>query len=267
MSSLSNFKRGLILHCVLLLVLGLEQYASYSTEFLEHLASALKVPKSVLIDDEVRLGAGLAELVDSIPLDELVQRRLEESARQVRRPRGGNLDRQAAAVSVSSALSPCLVKQGIGSMFQGRARIPTGTASSLLGNLNESTVAVGTIFGLYGGRVGGKALDTYAKDVQDFGLLSLGGGACWEFLDPKDVPTQYRRLRMCFVVSGWVTDDSSHFRKSWKAMGERSENYTLQWETEAVLKMGQALEIVTKSKAWSQARKDAISKDGEFWVF
>ncbi|KAH7040744.1 uncharacterized protein B0I36DRAFT_213239, partial [Microdochium trichocladiopsis] len=255
-------KRGLILHCMLLLVLGLEQYASYSKVFLEHLASALKVPKTVLVDDEIRIAAGLSEIVESIPAEELNQKRLEECTKPTRKSRAGNLDRLAAGpTAASSTLAPCLAKQGIGSMFLGRARIPPSTAAALLGNVNESTVAVGTIFGLYGGRLGGKAIDSYARDVQDFGLLSLRGDTYSELLDPKDVPAQHRRLRMCIAVSGWITGATSPFGNSWKAIGDRNESYTLQWEMDAVAKMGLALETVMKSRAWSLARKDAISKD------
>ncbi|KXJ97147.1 hypothetical protein Micbo1qcDRAFT_229879 [Microdochium bolleyi] len=262
LSNLGQYKRGLILHCMLLLVLGLEQYASYSKELLENLAAALNVPKSVLHDDEIRIAAGLAETIENIPTEEITQRRLEDSTKQVRRLRASNLDRLPTTYTGATAtLVPSLARQGIGSMFHGKARIPPSTAAALLGNVNESTITVGTIFGLYGGRVGGKAMDALAKDIQEFSLISLRGSSDWELLDAKDVPAQNRRLRACFVVSGWITDVPTPFARPWRVLGDRNENYTLQWETDALSKMGLALETVMRSKAWGLARKDSISKD------
>lgn len=245
------------------MIIGLEQYASYSKEFLENLAAALNVPKSVLHDDEIRIATGLAETIGSIPIDEINQKRLEDSAKQVRRSKASNLERLTTTYTGTIAtLAPSLDKQGIGSMFHGKARVPPSTAAALLGAVNESTIAVGTMFGLYGGRVGSKTMETLAKEVQDFGLISLRGDSDWELLDAKDVPAQNRRLRTCFAVSGWITDVPAPFAKPWKVFGDRNENYTLQWEIDALAKMGLALETVMRSKAWSLARKDIISKDG-----
>lgn len=49
------------------------------------------------------------------------------------------------------------------------------TAAGLLGALAESGVIVGSLFGAYGGRMTGKMMDAYAKEIEDFAFLPLKG--------------------------------------------------------------------------------------------
>lgn len=127
------------------------------------------------------------------------------------------------------------------------------TAAGLLGALAESGVIVGGLFGAYGGRMTGKMMDAYAKEVEDFAFLPLKGSMKKE-PQPKD-----RRLRVTIGISGWLTQKEDIITP-WRALGRQSEVFALRWELEALTKLGSSLEAVVKSAAWSVAKKEIIAR-------
>ncbi|KAI0013283.1 hypothetical protein F4779DRAFT_625419 [Xylariaceae sp. FL0662B] len=260
---LSNFpkeKRALILHSMLLILLGLDQYATFSRTLLARIACSMHVPMFVLSQDEVRVSQALSQIIKGVPPEEIAQRRAEEG-KTSRRWKAGTGGSAAAAVpnGVNSGLAPPLAASGIGTVFGGIGLSPS-TAASLLGSMAESTIAVGTLFGLYGARQGGKTMDAYAKDIQDFAMMPLHGTHKAELVDPKDVPVEDRRLRVTIGIGGWFMDQDG-FIDPWRALGQQNEVYTMRWEPEALTKIGTSLETVVKSSAWSLAKKEAMSRN------
>lgn len=251
-------KRALILHCMLLLLLGLENYSSYSRVLLLHLASSLHIPMHVLAQDELRVAHGLSMVIKGIPPEEIAQKRAEEG-KAVRRMRAG----QASTVSNSSAdgLATPLMAAGIGTVFGGLGLKPSA-AAGLLGTMAEGTVVVGTLFGLYGARATAKMMDSYVKDTQDFGLAPVHGYPSQQYLDPKDVPAEDRRLRMVICIGGWLMNDEDVVRP-WQCLGRMNEPYGLRWEVDPLLKLGNALDTLIKSSAWTDAKKEVASRSGE----
>ncbi|KAI1169496.1 DUF726-domain-containing protein [Nemania sp. FL0916] len=248
-------KRALILHTILLMLLGLDQYPTYSRIALLKLATALKVPTFVLLLDEYRISQALAQIVSGISAEEVAQKRAEEGKLNKRWRAAGTYN-PAAAAGLSDVLAEPLIAAGVGTVFGGIG-LSTSVTARLLGGIGaaESTVAVGTLFGLYGARQAGKTMDAYAKDISDFALVPIHGSPQSELLDPKDVPAENRRLRVTIGISGWSTEETD-FQYPWKALGALSEVYTLRWELEALSKIGAALQTVMKSTAWSEAEKD-----------
>ncbi|KAI1130336.1 DUF726-domain-containing protein [Nemania abortiva] len=252
--NLPKEKRALILHAMLLLLLGLDQYPTYSRIALIKLATAMEVPTYVLLQDEYRVSQALAQIIKGISAEEVAQKRAEEGKPNKRwRPNGNH----SAVPGISDTLAEPLVATGIGTVFGGIG-VSTSVTAMLLGGIGaaDSTVAVGTLFGLYGARQGGKTMDAYAKDIQDFALIPMHGSPQSELLDPKDVPAENRRMRVTIGISGWSTEDND-FQYPWRAFGRLNEVYALRWELEALSKFGSALQTVMKSNAWSAARKDA----------
>jgi hypothetical protein len=127
------------------------------------------------------------------------------------------------------------------------------TAAGLLGTLAESGVIVGSLFGAYGGRMTGKMMDEYAKEVQDFAFLPLKGSKRHEPL-PQD-----RRLRVTIGISGWLTQKEDIITP-WRALGHESEVFALRWELEALTKLGSSMESVVKSAAWTVAKKEISAR-------
>ncbi|KAI1366103.1 DUF726-domain-containing protein [Xylaria arbuscula] len=252
--NLPKEKRALILHAMLLMLLGLDQYPTYSRITLIKLATAIEVPTFVLLQDEHRVSQALAQIIKGISAEEVAQRRAEEGKPSKRWRTNGN--HNPGASSFSDVLAEPLVGAGLGTVFGG-VGLTTSITATLLGGIGtaDSTVPVGTLFGLYGARQGGKTMDAYGKDIQDFGLIPMHGSCESEFLDPKDVPAENRRMRVTIGISGWTTEEND-FRYPWKVFGQMNEVYALRWELEALSKFGGALQTVMNSAAWSTVRKE-----------
>ncbi|KAI0101850.1 DUF726-domain-containing protein [Nemania sp. FL0031] len=251
--NLPKEKRALILHTMLLMLLGLDQYSTYSRIALIKLATAMEVPTYVLLQDEYRVSQALAQIIKGISADEVAQKRAEEGKPTKRWRSNGN---NPGGPGISDVLAEPLVAMGIGTVFGGIG-VSTSVTATLLAGIGaaDSTVAVGTLFGLYGARQGGKTMDAYAKDIQDFALIPMHGSPQSELLDPKDVPAENRRMRVTIGISGWCTEEND-FQYPWKAFGRLNEVYALRWELEALSKFGAALQTVMKSTAWSDAKRD-----------
>ncbi|KAI0853736.1 DUF726-domain-containing protein [Daldinia vernicosa] len=247
-------KRALILHSMLLILLGLDQYSLYSRILLIRLASSLNIPMWVLLQDEARVSQALAKVILGIPAEEIAQRRAEE-ARTSRRWRPGMAN--AALGGKPGVLAAPLVAARLGTVFGGIGLDQSATAG-LLGPMNDSTVVVGTLFGLYGARQGSKTIDAHGKDIQDFGMIPLHGVNTPELIDPKDLPAENRRMRVTIGITGLLTNPDD-FLTSWQFLGQQNESYAMRWELEALTKMGIALETLAKSSAWSEAKKELDS--------
>lgn len=259
--NLNKEKRALILHTVLLIFLGLDMYPTYARIALIKLATALEVPTYVLLQDEYRVSQALAQIVKGISAEEVAQRRAEESKLPKRyRSTGGY---NPVVVGITDVLAEPLVAAGVGTVFGGIG-LSTSVTAILLGAIGtvDSTVPVGTLFGLYGARQGGKTMDAYAKDIQDFAMMPMHGSPQVELFDPKDVPAENRRMRVTIGISGWTTEEND-FRYPWKVFGISNEVYSLRWELEALSKVGAALQTVTTSTAWSLSKKDIAQKNGK----
>src|SRR5213596_1703548 len=72
--NLPKEKRALILHTMLLMLLGLDQYSTYSRIALIKLATAIEVPTYVLLQDEYRVSQALAQIVQGISAEEVAQK-------------------------------------------------------------------------------------------------------------------------------------------------------------------------------------------------
>ncbi|KAI1460758.1 DUF726-domain-containing protein [Annulohypoxylon moriforme] len=251
---LSKEKRMLIMHCTLLIFLGLDQYALYSRILLVRLASSLDIPLPIVLDDEKRVACALSKIIQGIPVEEIVQRRAEE-AKTSRRWKPGMA--MAAISGNPGTLSAPLAAAGIGTVFN-KLSINQSATAGLLGPMNESTVVVGTLFGLYGARQGSKTIEAHRKDVLDFGMVSIHGANTPELIDPKDVPTGDRRMRVTIGIGGMLTGDDS-FIDPWKALGSKNEAYVLRYELEALKKAGDSFIAAQQTLPGYESRKEMSS--------
>lgn len=255
--SLPFEKRTLLLHSMLLLVLSLEHYSAFSRILLLNLASSLHIPLHVLEEDEVRVAKSLSQITKDLTGDEVAQKRSEENRNSRRWKVGLASVAGAAVIGITGGLAAPLVAAGVGTVLGGMGLAGTA-AASLLGAMAESSFVVGTLFGIYGAKAGGKMMEQYAKDVQDFAFLPLHG-AFKEYHGGKDVAPDDRRLRVVLGISGWLTQREDVINP-WRALGHQNEVYALRWEVDALLKMGNSLETVVKSAAWSVAKKEIIAR-------
>ncbi|KAK3315257.1 hypothetical protein B0H66DRAFT_536126 [Apodospora peruviana] len=260
LSSLPLEKRTLLLHALLLMLLSLEHYSAYSRLLLLHIASSLRLPLRALAEDEVRVAKSLAQLAKDIPTDEVIQKKSEEGKNSRRWKVGLAGIAGAAVIGITGGLAAPLVAAGLGTVLGGIG-LGGSVAAGLLGTLAESSLVVGSLFGIYGARASGKAMEQYAKDVDDFAFLPLRGST-GEDSEIGKIETNSRRLRVVLAISGWLNDETD-VTNPWRALGRQSEVYAVRWETESLLKMGTALDTVLRSTAWSMAKKEIIARTSE----
>jgi hypothetical protein len=225
------------------------------------MASSLHLPLHVLADDEVRVAKSLSQATKDISGDEQVQKRSDETKTSRRWKVGLASVAGAAVIGITGGLAAPLVAAGIGTALGGIGLGGTA-AAGLLGAMAESSLVVGTLFGIYGARASAKMIDQYTKEIQDFAFLPLHGKIRDEYKDGKDVAPEDRRLRVVLGVSGWLVQKEDVVNP-WRSLGHQSEVYALRWELEAMMKMGNSLETVVKSAAWSLAKKEIIARTSE----
>ncbi|KAE9375754.1 DUF726-domain-containing protein [Stipitochalara longipes BDJ] len=250
--ALPKDRRILLLHAMLLLLLSLEHYVGHSRVLLLHISSSLHLPLHILAEDEVKVAQGLLEAAKHMSGTEETQKRTEENKVARRWKVGLAGVAGAAIIGVTGGLAAPLVAGAIGTIMGGLGLGAT-TAAGLLGALAESGVIVGSLFGAYGGRMTGKMMDAYAKEVEDFAFLPLKGSRHHE-QKPED-----RRLRVTIGISGWLTQKEDIITP-WRALGHQSEVFALRWELEALTKLGSSMESVVKSAAWTVAKKEIIAR-------
>ncbi|KAI0181463.1 hypothetical protein GGR52DRAFT_567686 [Hypoxylon sp. FL1284] len=247
-------KRALIMHTMLLILLGLDQYSAYSRALLVRLAFSLNVPLHVLQNDETRVSQALSKIIRGIPAEEIVQRRAEELKNRRWKPGMAS----AALAEKPGSLSPPLAAAGLGTVFGGIGMSPIA-ASRLLASMNDSTVVVGSLFGLYGARQGAKTIGMYGRDVPGFGMMPLRELSDSQIIDPKEVPAEYRRMRVTVGLAGLMSS-SDDLTESWRFLGSHSETYALRWDQDALIKMNTSLELLVKSPTWNTAKKELGSR-------
>jgi hypothetical protein len=250
--SLPKDRRILLLHAMLLLVLSLEHYVAHSRVLLLHISSSLHLPLHILAEDEVKVAQGLLEAAKHMSGNDETEKRTEENKVARRWKVGLAGVAGAAIIGVTGGLAAPLVAGAIGTIMGGLGLGAT-TAAGLLGTLAESGVIVGSLFGAYGGRMTGKMMDAYAKEVEDFAFLPLKGSRHHE------QKLEDRRLRVTVGISGWLTQKEDIITP-WRALGHQNEVFALRWELEALTKLGSSLESVVKSAAWSVAKKEIIAR-------
>ncbi|KAK1972140.1 DUF726-domain-containing protein [Colletotrichum sublineola] len=258
LTSLPIERRKLLLHTVLLLLLSLEQYTSFSRVFMLKLASSLHLTLRMFQEDEVRIARGLGKTVQEVNADDVVEDKSAENQSSRRWKVGLAGAAGAAVIGITGGLAAPLVAAGIGSVMGG-VGLGSTAAAGLLGTLSQSGVVVGSLFGIYGARQTSKMMDQYARDVADFAFLPLHGDMKDEYRDAKEIPPKDRRLRVVLALSGWLTQKEDVVNP-WRCIGHQGEVYAVRWEVTNLMNMGNSLETVIKSTAWSFAKKEIITR-------
>jgi len=243
---------------MLLLLLSLEHYNAHSRVLLLSLASALRIPPHVLADDEIRIAKSLSQVARELPGTEAVTKKADEN-KASRRGKAGLAGTPALpSAGVASVLAAPLAAAGFGSVM-GEPGLGGAATASLLGAMAENASAIGILFGVGGSRAAGRMMESYGKDILDFALLPVRGTLKTEFREAKDVQPHDRRLRFTITASGWL-NDQENLVDPWRVLGHHSEVYTLRWELESLIKMGNSIQTVVKSAAWPAAKKEMQSR-------
>ncbi|KAH7066369.1 hypothetical protein BKA63DRAFT_160700 [Paraphoma chrysanthemicola] len=260
-------KRVLILHCLLLLLLSLENYSAHSRVLLLHLASSLELETNLLDQHEKSVAQGLlATAASQMDAEETAKKHASNDAASRRWKVGLAAVGGAVLIGVTGGLAAPLLAAGLGTVMGG---LGLGVVSTYLGALASSSVLVGSLFGAYGAKMTGRLMDQYAREVQDFEFLpvkdpdrpSLQRNHEWaDEQDARDpAKREQHRLRVTIGVSGWLSSTSDVF-KPWEVIDTNSsESFALRFELDAMLRLGTTLQDVLFSYAWDGLTYTVVS--------
>ena len=254
-------RRVLILHSMLLLMISLETYSSYSRVLLTYLASCLDVPIAYLAEDESKVAQGLLEAAkQQMNADEHTKKKAEENAWSRRVKVGLGVVGGAALIGVTGGLAAPLLAAGVGSVMGGLGLGATATAT-YLGAMAGSAPLVGALFGAYGGRMAGQMVDNYAKEINDFAFIPVHRPSAASVKGSQTQPAPSdRRLRVTIGITGWL-NDASDVVKPWQVLAHTGiEAFALRFELEALINLGNALTTYIKSAAWGVGTKAIVSQ-------
>ncbi|KAJ5133573.1 uncharacterized protein N7443_004803 [Penicillium atrosanguineum] len=250
--------RLLILHSLLLLLLSLEKYTAYSRVLMLHVASSLGIDIDVLNQDEVKVARGLLDTALALSSQPEAKQQVKKSDDSRKWKVGIASVAGAVLIGVTGGLAAPLVAAGIGTVMGGLGLGATA-AAGLLGTLAGSGVVVGGLFGAYGGRMTGRMMDKYAKEVDDFAFIPTRGSRSRRTEDESEAAKQDHRLRVTIGVTGWVKEESN-FVVPWRVLGADSEVFALRWEMEPLMKLGNAISALVTSAAWSVAGREVLTR-------
>ncbi|KAH6891093.1 hypothetical protein B0T10DRAFT_595224, partial [Thelonectria olida] len=231
-------KRKTLLHIVHLLLLSLQEYSSYTRLLLLHLTSSLNLLLKFFQEEETRIAQGLSQLALKASADHVPEPKQDEN-KAPRRPKPKQL-----TPLTPGKLAPAMVEVGIGTAHQGHGLEP-GMAASLLGAMADNGLVSGPMFGIYVSRPTSKMIESCAREIQDFGFVPT--------------PNTDRRLRVAIGINGWLVNENA-IVQPWRLLGNHSEVFSLRWDMTILLNLGSALETITKSTAWSMAKKEITTR-------
>lgn len=255
--SLPVAKKLLILHSILLLLLSLEHYNALSRVLLLYITSSLKLSERDLSDYEAKVARTLLDTAVMMSADEDTR----EKAEQGRTGRKWKVALAsvagAALIGITGGLAAPLIAAGIGTAMGGLGLGATA-AAGYLGTLASSGVIVGGLFGAYGGRMTGRMMDKYAREVEDFAFIPIRGSN-HRHDNEKEVAYGDHRLRVTIGISGWATNKNDVIIP-WRVISSESEVFALRWELQALSNLGSAIETLVTSAAWTLASRELLAR-------
>ena len=191
------------------------------------------------------MAQGLAKAALDVSIDDLLIQKAEE----------GKVSRKWKNHHNSTGtLAPGLVDVGIGTPHGSFGLTPCG-AAALMGPMSENGRALTSFFGMNPSKPTSKMMETFSREIQDFGLMPIHGGNLAEYRDARQTLANDRRLRLVIAMSGWMTEGEDVV-KPWLCLGSQTESYAIRWDLMALSNLGSSLETVIKSSAWSSAKKE-----------
>ncbi|KAL4879159.1 hypothetical protein BJY04DRAFT_194410 [Aspergillus karnatakaensis] len=249
-------KRLLVLHTLLLLMLSLEHYNANSRVLMLYAASSLGLGVKTLNQDEVKVSRGLLDAALQLPANADAQNQARGPDNSRKWKVGIASVAGAVLIGVTGGLAAPFIAAGLGTVMGGLGLGATA-AAGYLGALAGSGVIVGGLFGAYGGRMTGQMVDKYAREVDDFAFLPIHGSR-HRSSDEKEAARDDHRLRVTIGITGWLTEEEN-FVVPWRVIGKDSEVFGLRWETKPLLDLGNAIDYLVTTAAWSAGR-EVLSK-------
>ncbi|KAK0657129.1 hypothetical protein B0T16DRAFT_52614 [Cercophora newfieldiana] len=244
------------LSCVLLIILSTGKYSAESRALVVYLASALELPLSTVNSEEIKIATSLAESGAKAEREQTDSTMSAEAEAEKRKQEG-----QASRywkVGLASVAGAALIGVTGGLAAPGgiMGSVGLGGVASFLGIFWMNGALVGTLFGAFGAKMTGEAVDQYTKEVEDFRFIPQKEqtGRAYSQDDQSS-----RRLRVLIGVNGWLTSEDD-ITKPWKFVGDDSEVFALRYEVKSLLGLGASLEDLVASYAWKFVRLEILKR-------
>jgi len=251
-----------VLAAVLLLLLSTGHYTAESRVLAVHLASALELPLSFLVREETEIAVSLVEGSNSTTPSPQSDMTADAEARKRKEANAGSRFWKvglasvagAAVIGVTGGLAAPVVAGALGGLM---GTVGLGGVASFLGIFWMNGALVGTLFGAFGGRMTGEAVDRYAREVEDFRFIPLGEE--WGRGLGREDGDGRRRLRVVIGVNGWLTGRED-VTKPWRSLGPGSEVFALRYEMDCLLDLGRSIQDMVGSYAWSMVKSEILRR-------
>ncbi|CAJ2500318.1 Uu.00g031710.m01.CDS01 [Anthostomella pinea] len=267
-----------VLSATLILLLSFGNYSAHSRTLICHLGSALEIPPTFLDAEETEIATTMVGAAQKADADMKKQNGMSAETEAQKRREQGQTGRfwkvglasvaGAALIGVTGGLAAPAVAGVIGGLM---GSVGLGGLASFLGIFWMNGALVGALFGAFGGKMTGEAVDRYAREVEDFRFLPLkaewgeGNGSGWS----RDGP-EARRLRITIGINGWLEEEADVSRP-WRVLGDETEVFALRYEMGSLMALGRRLRELVASKAWGAVRAEIlrrtvlVSLQGALW--
>ncbi|KAK5951771.1 hypothetical protein OHC33_007063 [Knufia fluminis] len=262
LEQLDEKKRALVIGAVLFILLSLETYPAQSRALMAYLCQCFALPFDVLSSVETSTAATLLEAASKSGMDaeEARKKEADQSAFSRKWKVGLATVAGAAAIGITGGLAAPVIIGLAGTIMGG---VGLGGLVTLLGATIANPITIGALFGAFGGRMTGRAMDAYSKEVRDFKFLPVQ--------ETKPEPSMVKttqsaeaavppphKLRVAIGISGWVTKESD-VSLPWRIFSSATlEPFALRYEQDALIALGTTLDQVFKDQAFAMARGYAI---------
>lgn len=254
-NALDEKGRALVLGAILFMLLSLEHYSAHSRILLSLLCQYLELPHDVLSTVEVTSAATLLDAASKgMDAEDARKKEAEEGSFGRKWKVGLAGVAGAIAIGVTGGLAAPVILGLAGTIMGG---VGLGGLVTFLGATIANPIVIGAMFGMYGGKMTSRAMDAYAKEVNDFKFLPISD------IKPepaskseKGVPSH--KLRVAIGISGWVTNESDVSRP-WRVFSSASlEPFALRYELAALITFGTGLTNLLKNTGFNYVRGKAI---------
>jgi hypothetical protein len=257
LTTISKEDRVSVISCMVLLLLGLGHYSAHSRILLCNLTSSFALPLSILATEETEIARTLIIASKTLTADAETQKRKEENASARRWKVGLASVAGAALIGVTGGIATPIVAGAIGGLM---GTVGLGGVASFLGIFAMNGALVGSLFGAYGAKMTGTMVDNYAKEVSDFKFLPIKEE--WgEFGTREEEEVEGRRLRVTIGINGWLNSKEDAC-KPWRVLGQGSDSevFALRYEVNALLQLGNSLQSMVSSYAWSFVKLEILKR-------
>ncbi|GKT91797.1 LOW QUALITY PROTEIN: transmembrane and coiled-coil domain-containing protein [Colletotrichum tofieldiae] len=252
-----------VLSCLLVLILSTGSYSAHSRVLALYLTSAFGLPLSTLISEETEIAKSLVESSTSTESQKASMSAEAEAAKRRQENQKSRFWKVglasvagAAVIGITGGLAAPVVAGAIGGIM---GSVGLGGVASFLGVFWMNGALVGTLFGAFGAKMTGEMMDTYAKEVEDFRFLPLKDEWGQDYKRAGADGKQGARLRVTIGINGWLNEEGD-VTKPWRSLGDESEVFALRYEMKSLLALGQELDSLVSSYAWSFVKVEILKR-------